>query len=500
MSRSLRHAIAYALRPFGRHVFRSMLDPQPIVSVPVNTLVMVTGPPGSGKGAQVLTPMLALINEPMVYMDPQREAVSDVPVRRALGRYVFVFDPRIANSASTNVLMDTDPTSGEFRETIDLIADDLCPTGSDDAKVGEGLKYTHRALMVAIANEVYFAAIESRSPLLTQAVGGLSTSNMIASMELWATEGIPAFREVAADFLFDVGADPEVISGVSSYLQRNLSWLSDKAHARLVTGETDEVADPYDLLGLGEPVDWFFQPGENLESTASLWRVLFGTVRRMRRSITKEQATEVGTPTWVVIDEMPKIAGAGARTFDSMVMVDRQKGLIPVFLFQHESQIEQSFGLGVLKAWRDSAALRIILTPDAEAADEFANGCGESYRLEVDYSGDGDGAKAQSQRRWAKGRAVPQNSLMGMQLGDVTAKYTNPNKQTFVLQDTGPLFFAMPLFSRYVGWCRAAFPFQVTEYVDSIWSFEESMLSILHSQESFSTEGTSDSCAKLESP
>ncbi|WDI33046.1 type IV secretory system conjugative DNA transfer family protein [Hyphococcus flavus] len=440
-------------------MFRTPFDPQPIVSVEVNTLTMVSGSSGSGKKAQIVTPMLTLIDEPMVYIDPQREAEEDVPLRAALGRYVYVFDPRRRDSASVNVLAGLLIDQPDFLEIIELIVDDLCPEGGAEARTEEGIKYTRRALRVAIANEAQLSFIEGRPPSLVEVGEALGTDRIVESMRAWADFGHRDFRRQAEDFHFDFNNDPEVRGGVASFIQRDLSWLSDQNSARLVTGETGDVADPRDMLGDRIKCDWFLQPGENLDASASLWRILLGTVRRERRKLTKAQARSIGTPTWFIVDEFPRVAGAGAKTFDALVVTDRQKLCLPVYIYQHDKQIAKAFGEGTLKYWRDSASLRISLTPDPETAREIAAECGKVYHCEMNYSGEGDGVRAHAQRQWTPIDAVSENVLASMKMGDVVCRYASPHKERFTIVDTGPLFFKMPLFKSYVEACMRKYPF-----------------------------------------
>lgn len=466
---ALRVSCAHAFSVFGSTFFRTAFDPEPIVSVPVNTLTMVEGGAGAGKGAQIITPMLALVDEPILYVDPQREAGEDVPLRVALGRTVFVFDSRRENSASTNVLAGLSPEQSDFEEVVGLIVDDLVPEGDAEAKTEEGRKYTRLALTVVIANEILFSLAEGRAPSLAQAVSHLGSDEIVDAMAFFAENGLLHFRKIAAGVHFDVANDPEARGGVASFVRRDLSWLENPAYSRLVTGETDIVADPRDMLGDRLKCDWFLQPGENLERTASLWRVLIGSVRRERRKITKAQAAAIGTPTWFVVDEFPSIAGAGAKTFDHLVVTDRQKRCLPVYIYQHEEQITQIFGKGKLDTWRGSASLRIALAPDAKTARSFSEDCGSYYRCEMFYSGDGEGPQAQAQRQWTPTPAVPESDLAWMRLGSVAARYTDPDKRTFTVIDNGPLFFRMPLFRRYVERCKKRHPYLFEPYVD--WNF-----------------------------
>ncbi len=463
----IRRALAYTSSFVGPLFFRSVIDPEPIISVPVNTLTLVTGGSGTGKGAQVITPLLALVDEPILYIDPQREAGVDVPLRNALGRFVYVFDERRADSASTNVLAGLSPEQHNFKEVIGLIVDDLCPEGTADAKSEEGRKYTRQAIIIAIANEILFAKIDDRPPSLVFAIDALGSNNIVDATAYWRDHGLVDFRELAGELHFDVSTDLEIRSGISSFVRRDLAWLRSRASARLVTGETDIVADPRDMIGHRIKCDWFLQPGENLEQTASLWRVLLGAVRRERRNLTKAQADKIGTPTWFIVDEFPAIAGAGAKTFDFLATKDRQKRCLPVYFCQHEEQIAEIFGKSKLTTWQDSAALKITLAPDAKAAKPFSEDCGEVYKCETNYAGDGNGLQAHSQRQWVLTPAVPVNHLMTMKLGDVAARYTDPRKRRNTIIDRGPLFFDMPLFRSYVKRCHKLYPFAFSAYVDN---------------------------------
>lgn len=473
----MRWALAKTTSLSGSWAFRSIIDVEPIISVPINTLVLITGPAGSGKGVQVITPILALVDEPVLYVDPQREAGRDVPLRSALGRYVYVFDPRRADSASTNVLAGISPEQSTFEETVELIVDDLCPEGGADAKSEEGRKYTRLALTVAISNEIYFAALDGREPSLVNAVTSLNTSNIVDAMAYWADHGWHSFRSIAQDLYVDVSADEEVKSGVASYVRRDLSWVNSQATARLVTGRTDNVADPRDMLGDRIKCDWFLQPGENLERTSSLWRVLLGTVRRERRNITEEQAKKIGAPTWFIVDEFPSFAGAGAKTFDYLVVKDRQKRCLPVYICQHEKQIADVFGEGKLSAWQDTASIRLTLAPDYKTSKSFSDDCGEMYKCESSFAGDGNGLQAHSQRQWALTPAVPVSDLVAMKTGDFAAKYTapssqRPTKRRSTILDQGPYFLHMPLFAAHVRHCLKKYPYPFIEHIDTEWEEE----------------------------
>lgn len=445
LSRRLRLGVATAYASLQLPVARTWLDPMPLIETPIETLVLGFGGPGTGKGASILAPLVMWLDDPLILVDPQQNASErDVPLRRRIGRTVFIFNSEHADCASIDVLEGLDPTSASFDSELNQIADAMAPIGANpDHKEQRG--FTQRMIKIALANIVSSALVEDETPLLTDLIDGLDPEHLLENLAHWAEFGVEDYRNAAKQALFQLSTDPEVMVTLSFFYNSELSWLGNPRKSSKVTGMTRFKTKASDIARDRSDVDWILEPNpQDLDQEGALWRLILSAPRRVRARMPESEARALQHRLWVVVDELPSMAGPGASLFNLMVVHDRQRGIRPVYLAQYPGQIEKAFGKDMLNTWLDAAGLVIYLQPTGDLAKEISDKAGETIALRRTMIDDIGAQGRQAQWSWEDVAAVPLARLQDLPFGQFITFYKGKNRQHTII-DSSPLWFQIPL-------------------------------------------------------
>ena len=422
LRRRVRSFLARGLSWMGVSTDLAWHDPCPLITAPVEASALFEGGPGSGKTHGWATAQVATRAASIIQIDVQKGAgAHDIPLRRAMGRTVIVFDPDLAMepdperaSGSVNVLADLDPTSAGFAREIAEKTQLLLP--EDVQGENESLRKRARSLIeVILANLVVDAAMIGQEPVLVAVREALVGSDLPERLQYWAEHGHLGYRNQAMEFLADQ-VDPELIRSVQFFASEATRWLDDWWIAALVCGWTAKRVDPADLVGDRGKVDWVLQPSANeMKFRAAAWRLILDSA--IQPHIRRTPSECWGLPkTMLLIDEAPTLGRF--ELIREVIFQHRQKGLMLLLFYQNRQQIDEIYGAGTIESFEGAVDVRGYTRIDERHAADLEHAFGETLvhvhsRQTASGGGPGGGVKS-----WEVAPLVSRTRISNMAKGE----------------------------------------------------------------------------------
>lgn len=357
-----------------------------------STHALVLAGSGGFKTTSVGIPTLLAWTGSAVVLDPAREIGPMVGAYRAtsLGHRVVTLDPAATTNQRTDDLAD-DPApanelaagfnaldwidiGGPLAETnVEAVATWLAGEPARGVSGGGGgaefFRDMGRGLIACLlADLMWDPALPRREKTLRRLRQALVIPEAEMRTRLGEIHGAsasPMARDLAGTLM---GLVDETFSGVYANANQATRWLSIRAYADLVSGESFETRE----LCEGRLTVFVQLPLKTLQATPGLGRVIVGAL--LNAAYEADGATEGRV--LFLLDEVARLGPMAA--LEAARDAGRKYGITLLMLYQSAGQLTEHWGREGARAWIDSTAWRLYAAvQDPETARALSQACGE---------------------------------------------------------------------------------------------------------------------------
>jgi type IV secretion system protein VirD4 len=330
--------------------------------------LMIAGS-GSFKTVSAVSTLLTWTGSTVV-LDPSAELGPMLAAdRRRIGHRVFVLHPNTAHEVGFNVLDWIDPASPMAETDVRAVVDWVCGDLSRDDANADFFKSRGKSLVTCLLTHMLWddalapelktlrtlrAALVTPEPELRAILGQVHQH----SKSRMARDLAGALKDLV----------DETFSGIYTNADEDTAWLSNRAFAALVSGNSFSSAD----LAAGRTSVFVCIPLKALHSTPAVARVIIGALL----NAAYEADGEVEGRILFLLDEAARLGPMGIVT--TARDAGRKYGITLHLLYQSVGQIIEQWGAEGKRAWYESASWRAYAAvKDEETAKELAATVGE---------------------------------------------------------------------------------------------------------------------------
>ncbi|MFQ8433309.1 type IV secretory system conjugative DNA transfer family protein [Amaricoccus sp. W119] len=360
-----------------------------------STHALVLAGSGGFKTTSVGIPTMLAWTGSAVVLDPAREIGPMVGAYRAasLGHRVVTLDPAAGAGSSARTGASVDPSAndraddpaggfnaldwidvaGPLAETnVEAVATWLAgepARGAGGSGGGEFFRDMGRGLIACLlADLMWDPALPRREKTLRRLRQALVIPEAEMRTRLGEIHGAsasPMARDLAGTLM---GLVDETFSGVYANANQATRWLSIRAYADLVSGESFETRE----LCEGRLTVFVQLPLKTLQATPGLGRVIVGAL--LNAAYEADGATEGRV--LFLLDEVARLGPMAA--LEAARDAGRKYGMTLLLLYQSAGQLTEQWGREGARAWIDSTAWRLYAAvQDPETARALSQACGE---------------------------------------------------------------------------------------------------------------------------
>ena len=361
--------------PFDRRTWgqggRAPLLIDPCRSGPTHALVLA----GSGgfKTTSIGIPTLLTWTGSAVVLDPAREIGPMVAAlrERDLGHRVVTLDPGAPEAGAFNALDWIDPRAPMAEANVEAVATWLVgepARGGVKEGAAEFFREMGKSLIACVLADILWdphAEAERSLRRLRQVLVTPETEMREVLRTIHAHSPSPLARDLAGTLM---GLVDENFSGVYANAAKATRWLSTKAYADLVSGESFRTRE----LAKGALTVFVQVPMKVLISTPGLARVVVGALLNSAY----EADGQVRGRILFLLDEAARLGPMGV--LETARDAGRKYGITLLLLYQSVGQLIEQWGREGARAWYDSTSWRLYAAvQDLETARELSALCGE---------------------------------------------------------------------------------------------------------------------------
>jgi len=178
-----------------------------------------------------------------------------------------------------------------------------------------------------------------------------------------------------------------------------------------------------------------------MRSSAAIWRLVLGAALRLH--LRREVGACAGLPkTMLLVDELP--AFGNFEPLNIAVIQGRQKGILPMYLYQSRQQVQRVFGAEILNTWESTATLKVftqINTP--EYAQFVSDLAGLTPRLVQQKNVATAPENGGGMLSWEKQPLLPADTLRDLRHGEMVA--VGSMSRAYVFKSHMPMWFRHPM-------------------------------------------------------
>jgi type IV secretion system protein VirD4 len=332
----------------------------------------------------------------MVALDPSAELGPMLAQeRRRMGHRVFILTPETATTVGFNVLEWIDITSPIAETDIAAVVEWVAGYTPKSDKTNEFFKNRGKALITCLlAHLVWDSTLPADQKTLRTLRGMLAvpgSSLQIMLKNIWQHSESRLARDLAAHLSKLADDAAETFGGIHDNADEDTKWLSIKAYAELVSGNTFKATDVIN----GRTDVFVSLPLKVLQATPGVARCIIGA---LLNSVYEANGNITGRVLFL-LDEAARL---GRMDIIELARdAGRKYGITLHLLYQSVGQIEQQWGREGKRAWDESLSWRAYAAVnDIATAKELSETIGEFGVISWSES-------QQRRMRWV----MPRNSL-----------------------------------------------------------------------------------------
>lgn len=323
-------------------------------------LITVAGS-GGGKTTSVAIPNCLSWDGALVVHDPKGELAKDCgPSRKAKGRSVAVFDPRLKSASdSINVIDWLDPSSESLisnaRAVVSWLGSGEEPKGDNAIFEGQGRQLVVTALLEVVCNP---NVPKEKKTLETvrQLIAHPQLEDILGQI---AAKGSSFAFGVAPEYAGELSAlaksAPKTWAGVRFHASELTSWLNMPDIAPIVCGATKGTRYSMKDLLSGNLDVFVCIPLKTLDSTPAVSRLLFGGLLNTVYEAFDERG-EVKERTLFLMDEMPRLGNM--PLLETARDAGRGLGVTLWSIIQDLGQLQKHYGEEGMRSWLENCQVK----------------------------------------------------------------------------------------------------------------------------------------------
>lgn len=376
----------------------------PLISYDGEQSALMVAPPGSGKTQALAIPNLITYTGPVMVNDTKLELYPATHERRTqLGFRPLLFTSQTVKTASVDVLADIDPASERFGTDFDAILEGMKSPSRSGGESNEDFKQWGLDLVKALGLDML---ADQKRPRERKTLADLATivksSNLIERLEkIQATSeeykergelyahGIPS---LLANTLLEISTADKQWAGVVSNASNLVSWLSNPALARVVSGRGPEemrLSSPSDILECKTDIFLGF-PSTVMSMTPQVGRVLVAAfanavLRRMEDAslsaagldLDAKPVSRLSSRLLFVLDESAQLGNM--PILERVRDIGRGAGMTIIMILQTMAQLDDMYGREGSKKWLGALPIKLLSGfSDVESAEYVSKMIGEA--------------------------------------------------------------------------------------------------------------------------